>query len=384
MKLRIVFSRKLILIIFTCLFLFSNIILVNSATTKIKFTIYEIGSIKTNGEAMNVVVEDEIAFVLDTADNNPEGVVIINVSNPSYPVKLSSFFDGGIAYEIAIKGDYAIVADGTDGIEILNISNLKNPSKIFQYPVNNYCTDVVIIEDLLYAANWDKGLEIFNISDISNPVKINSYNSFSLNCMQLDIEGEIAVVTNHQNDYTSIIALNISNPYSPIQLANYVRSGVDFWDPVIHEGYIYVCNHGLNGGELQILDMSDPTNITQIGIFDDRANIHATTLNNSIAFLADYNLGVEIIDVSDPTNPVKIGKYFDGGHAKNLRVVNDLIFVADREDGLEILRIVITTKTADSNEITIVIITIGAIFLITQKVDWKTKCLKMRHRKLRN
>lgn len=382
MKLRIDFNRKLILIIFAYLFLFSNIVLVNSSTTKISFTIDEIGSIKTNGEAMNVVVEGDIAFVLDTTDNNPGGIIIIDVSDPNHPVKLSSFFDGGIAYEIAIKGDYAIVADGSDGIEILNISNLQNPSKIFQYSVNNFCSDVAIIDDLLFAANWDYGFEIFNISDISNPVKITHFASFGLNCMQLDIEGDIAVVTNHQNDYTSIMTLNISNPYSPQLLDNYIRSQVDLWDPVIHENYIYVGNHGLNGGELQILEISDPTNITLIGTFDNGGSIHAVALNNSIAFLADYNDGIEVIDVSDPTNPIEIGGYFDGGHAKNVRVVNDLLFVADREDGLEILRVVLTTKTVNSYEITIVIISFSAIFLISQKVDSKTKCLKKKSQKL--
>jgi len=333
-------------IIAVALIFFSlNIQLINGSRVEIQFEFTEIGSIDTNGEAMNVFLKGDIAFVLDTTDSNPGGLVIIDVSYPTNPVKLSSLFDGGSPMELVVIDDLAFIADGFDGIEIINVSDLENPEEIYQYPVNTFSSDVEVVGDLLFAANWDYGLEIFNISNPESPVKLVRYDYNYLNCVQIDIKGDLACVTDHKNDYTSIRLLNISNPSSPQQLSTHIVAETDFWDPKFYENYIFVGNHYLDGGELQILNITDPTNIEKVGEFDDEGNMHSVSFNSSFAFIADYDRGVIALDLSDPVNPNKIGRYFDGGHAKEIFVKDNLLFVADRDDGLEILQLETTTKT---------------------------------------
>ncbi|MFX1535539.1 MAG: LVIVD repeat-containing protein [Promethearchaeota archaeon] len=332
--------------------LFVSTVLVGCASTNKRMELTKISSIDTNGEAMNVLVEGDIAFVLDTTDNNPGGVVIIDVSDPTDPVKLSSFYDGGMPREITIKDDVVFVADGADGLEFLNISDLENPTEIYQYPVNQYASDVEVVDDLLYAANWNFGLEIFNISNPESPVKIYKYSSNSLNCVQVDVQGDIACVTDHKSEYTALRILNISNPSSPQLLDSYSPANVDFWDPMIYGDYLYVGNHALNGGELQIYNITDPTDMVQIGEFDDGGSIMTFNLNDTLAFVADYTDGVEVVDITDPTNPVEIGSFYDGGHAKEVVVKNNLLFVADREDGLEILQAEMITEAVPGFGIT--------------------------------
>lgn len=327
----------------TLTILFISAPLVNGYYASVKIT--EIGSIETNGEAMIVAVVENTAFVLDTTGNDPGGVMIIDITDPTSPILLSSLYDGGIPYEIAIKDDIVFVADGTDGLEILNVSDLENPFEIYQYPVNTYSSDVELVGDLLYTANWDYGLEIFNISNPESPVKICQYDEYSLNCMHVDVQGDIACVTDHRNDYTGIRILNITNPISPQLLDTYSPSSVDFWDPMIYGNYLYVGNHGLDGGELQIYNLTDPTNIVKVGEFDKRGNIHSVNFNGTLAFAADYNKGVIVLDIADPSNPIDIGGFQDGGHCKEVVVKGNLLFVADREDGLEILEVEITTET---------------------------------------
>ncbi|NPE08457.1 MAG: hypothetical protein GNW80_09285 [Asgard group archaeon] len=335
-------SQMIVVII---IFFSLNIPAINGSRINIQIDFTEIGSIDTNGETMNVFLQGDIAFVLDTTDNNPGGLVIIDVSDPTNPVKLASLFDGGSAMELVVKDDLAFVADGPDGLEIINVSDLAHPEEIYQYPVNTYSSDVEIKDDLLFVANWDYGLEIFNVTNPESPVKLVRYNYNYLNCMQLDIKGDLACVTDHRNDYTSIRLLNISNPSSPQQLSTHIVAETDFWDPKIYENYIFVGNHYLNGGEIQILNITDPTNIVKVGEFDDGGNMHSISFNSSFAFIADYNRGVIALDLSDPVIPDKIGRYFDGGHAKKIFVKDNLLFVADREDGLEILQIETTTRT---------------------------------------
>ena len=354
-------SCQKILISIFILHCFFSVQLVIGTDISVKYQIEKISSIDTNGETISVIVVDDFAYTLDGADYNPGGLVIIDVSDPNDPVKISSLYDGGYPYELQIKDNYVIIADGADGLEIIDISDLYNPVEIYQYPVTTFCSDVEILDDLLYVANWDMGLEIFNISDIEHPIKVGGYNSNYLNCIQVAIEDDIAVVTDHRNDYTSLRVLNISNPISPQYIQQYVRTSMDFWDPEIHNKYLYVGNHAIDGGELQILNLTVPSEISYVNEFHDGGSIFSVYFNDSIAFISNYNKGVEIVDMANPLNPKKIGNYFDGGHAKKTFVQGDLIFVADREDGLEILRADITTKTANGINF---IITISSLIVI--------------------
>ncbi|MCY3414583.1 MAG: hypothetical protein INQ03_23240 [Candidatus Heimdallarchaeota archaeon] len=64
------------------------------------------------------VVVDGIAYVSDV-DN---GILLIDVSDPTNPILLSSYFDGGSGQDVDVQGKYIFLADRTDGLEILMYS----------------------------------------------------------------------------------------------------------------------------------------------------------------------------------------------------------------------------------------------------------------------
>ena len=299
---------------------FSSANLGFSSAVTLSYSFEKISSINTNGETVNVIIEGDTAYALDSTDNNPGGLVIIDISDLYNPTKISSYYDGGNPYELILKDNCVLIADGADGLEIINVTYLENPIEIYQYPVNNYCTDIELVGDLLYVANWDLGLEIFNVSDLENPYKIKSYNSNYLNCLQITIEGNLAVVTDHRNDYTSLVLLNITNPTSPQYITQYVKTDADFWDPILHNNYLFVGNHAINGGEMQILNVTEPSDISLVSKYDQGGSIFSITFNDSIAFISNRNKGVEVVDVSDLLNPIRIGRFDDGGEAKKITI----------------------------------------------------------------
>lgn len=370
------FQKFVIFILIITIISITNLRYCSAVTLSYSFE--KLSSISTNGETVNVIIVGDIAFALDSTDSNPGGLVIIDISDLNNPSKISSYYDGGTPFELVFKDDCVIIADGADGLEIINVTDLENPVEIYQYSVNNYCTDIELVGDLLYVANWDLGLEVFNVSDLENPYKINSYNSNNLNCLQITTDGNLAVVTDHRNDYTSLVLLNITNPVSPQYIIQYVKSDTDFWDPILHNNYLFVGNHAINGGEMQILNITVPTDISLVSKYDQGGSIFSITFNNSIAFLSNRNKGVEVVDVSDLLNPIRVGRYDDGGQAKKITIKNDLIFVADREDGLEILIAEVSTKTATGLNflITTISLSFTSTILITisgKKNDRKNK-----------
>jgi len=133
--------------------------------------------------------------------------------------------------------------------------------------------------------------------------------------------------------------LNISDPSHPFEIGNHYLPDVDYWNPLLVENYVYVGNHAINGGGLHILDVSSPTDFSQVGLYHGGGSIFAAFIKDERAYLADYEKGLIILDVSDKSNPIKIAQFFDGGHAYDIFIEDNIAYVADSEHGLEIIEI---------------------------------------------
>src|SRR5688572_22421285 len=68
-----------------------------------------VGGYDTSGEANDVAVSGNYAYVAD----RPDGLQVIDMSNPASPQRVGGYDTSGIAYGVAVSGNYAYVADGT-------------------------------------------------------------------------------------------------------------------------------------------------------------------------------------------------------------------------------------------------------------------------------
>jgi len=300
---------------------------------------FELGQIYTGGEARDVKIEGDIAYVVDTGgENSPGGLVIIDVSNPYHPSILGSYYQSGLPFKVDVAGDIAVLANILVGVEIVNISDLTNPVKIDQYTGSGEALDAQIVGEIAYIADWSRGLVLLNISDPSN---VNEISRFSITgaCTQLHVVNDIAYITDHHTSYTAIRLIDVSNPHSIFQVGYYAIDDVDFWNPFVYDNVIYVANHGISGGEFYFLDASNYSQITTIRQFNDEGFINAAFINNSIGYFAGYESGLFLVDLTTLSNPRVIGRHFDGGHSIEVIAVGDIAYVADREDGLEIIKI---------------------------------------------
>ena len=66
----------------------------------------------------------ETAYVNGTiayAADYQKGLIVVDVSDPSNPIKIAQYFDGGHAYDVEVINKIAYVADRDDGLEIIEI-----------------------------------------------------------------------------------------------------------------------------------------------------------------------------------------------------------------------------------------------------------------------
>lgn len=313
-----------------------TIIILNSQENVGSFT--EIGQIDTNGETMNVQIREDIAYVIDTQDDNPGGLMLIDISNPETPTLLGSYSNEGMIWDFELQGDFAYLANSIDGLEIVNISNPSSINRIGHYLPGHLIHDVAIQGDLAYVAVWELGFEILNISNPATPTRISS-KSLTGASINIFLKDDLLYVTDHLNDYTNIEIYNVSMPTAPAKLGEFILEEHDFFFPIVHGDYLYVADHGPSGN-LVILNISDPTNIAEVGRIDAKSDRYANRMyvKDNKLYMTHYTKGLLVVDVTDPTDPKILNTYFNGGAGYDVDIDGDYIYFAARHGGLQILQ----------------------------------------------
>jgi hypothetical protein len=77
-----------------------------------------VGALDTPGSASDVDVVGDLAYVASA--NYPNGLRVIDVSNPALPVEIGALVTSGQAYDVEVVGDLAYVASGSSGLHIID------------------------------------------------------------------------------------------------------------------------------------------------------------------------------------------------------------------------------------------------------------------------
>lgn len=318
-----------------------------------------LGTLETQGKAQAVRTSGNYAYVIDEEN----GLLVINVSNPSTPVvtdtislgsypllysafdrmkvvgnylyvakyyglKIFSIFNPAVPVardsiffnswqmdnveDFEVYGNYAYISQNSDsGIFIIDVSN---PDSIFRvssiYP-DAHTYGIEIKDTVLYAAvGYPHGLKTINITDPLNPVVLGYYDAGSYLFYDVKVVDTLAFCYKHGG---KMIILNVKNPVAIDSVAQPLSYGGG-------EGTIDIFNNlmlmtsdfsSVTGyiSTLHFLNISDKlTPLEYSSISNDRGPIgNIAVYGNKLAIL---NVGELLIhDISDPINPVFLGKY---------------------------------------------------------------------------
>jgi hypothetical protein len=106
-----------------------------------------------------------------------------------------------------------------------------------------------------------------------------------------------------------VVIADLTDPLDPVELGKYEFAFASAIDAV---GSIVYAGKSTDGGELRILDASNPAQITQLGTLP-ASKIRGLVARGTRVFLADELVfdtgGLRIIDASTPSAPVQLGQY---------------------------------------------------------------------------
>jgi hypothetical protein len=197
----------------------------------------------------------------------------------------SIYLSQGSAYDVAVSGKYAYVADGVGGLQVLDISNLAAPTLVGMLDTQN-ALGIGISGSYTYIADVDT----VRIVDISNPA-------------------------------SPIIVRNVDNPDQSLAVA-------------ISGTYVYVATATAG---IQVIDTSNPSTATIVASIDTPGRAQDIVISGSHAYVADGSSGLQVIDISNPLSPAIVGNVDTPGSGAKVAVSGPYAYVADGIGGLVVI-----------------------------------------------
>ncbi len=222
-----------------------------------------------------------------------------------------------------------LYAGGAGGVIILDISDRSHPVHLSSIPFE-MVLDVHASGNMLVVSAHEQGVALVDVSDPSSPVVLSIYQ------LPYDNAG-IHVAYLYGNTvffaerYIGLFSLDVSDPYNPVLLDTLEMGTVQS---------IYVRNDTVflagGGSDLKIIDASDPDNLTLVsehtsGFFSWAIDLAVV---GDTVYLADYGEGLRVVDISDPTNPVDVDSLDTPDDARRVALSSGLVYVGMYNDSI--------------------------------------------------
>ncbi len=317
---------------------------------------------RPNGVTIVEIGDSTYALV---ADNSGDGIQIINISNPAYPMATSSISNDDTGFTLDGPRDiithtvgaitYAIVTtDISDGVQIINISNPANPTAVSSITDGSTFNELDGANEIatvqiggvtyaLVASTIDDGVQIINLSDPAAPTAasiVTNTDEFSIldgasGITTVEIDSiPYAIITSIVDDGVHII--NISTPTAPAAVLSIPDDTITFDTldgPIdvttVKIGsvtYALVASAAAAGDGVQIIDITDPAAPTVVssisdgdtdgsgGTFDEldgaRSIVTVEIGGMTYALVASIrDNGVQVINISDPAAPIDTNSF---------------------------------------------------------------------------
>lgn len=209
-----------------------------------------VGGITTDGTAQGLQVVGDLAYVADGA----AGLQVFDVSTPSAPVRLGGHDTPGNAANVRVTGTLAHVADGPGGVQIFNVANASSPSPLGQHYLDSSTIDLAVVGSLVHSVRFLASMETIDANDPTKPKRL-GHLPFDWAMFRtpsaVQVSGNVAFVAGVG---ASLLAVDVTYPSGPSYLTQAsVNSDTDGRDLHVVGATAYV----VGGERLDAFDVSE-------------------------------------------------------------------------------------------------------------------------------
>jgi hypothetical protein len=218
------------------------------------------------------------------------------------------------ARNVFILEDMAYLANAEDGLIILDVSDPSNPQEVGSYPLEN-TQSVIVVNNIAYVieqgqvqdsrALSDK-LVLIDVKTPSIPRILGEYSPESgfthQELSNLAVSNQVAYLTLSDR----FIAVDVSVPSQPVTIGEFsFSSNISSPGVAVSEGIAY-----LQANQLHVVDVRNPAEAIEIGGFDTGWGA-SIVVDGRTVYLSSWSEGLIILDISDPAKPIKLGQYLE-------------------------------------------------------------------------
>jgi hypothetical protein len=293
----------------------------------------------------SIKVVGDYAYIVDITAH---GLATYDISDPANPKRTALFNVEDVQGEypdlysfasVRQCGGFLCLAGGGSGLVLLNLDDPSKPAFAGRYDTG-YATGLVQIDNLVYLVDSTEGVYVL---DASNPGAIKQVGMLPISLGDWEISitevYEMPVAAYAQRLYIAdqswgITIIDAMDSGNIKRIGHYMTPAPEvLFDITIMGDYAYII--GKDSG-FRILDISDPSKITEVAYDDSRKNVYtqsptALIVEDHYAYISDSNYPFHIYDISNPSKPVQVGAVFDDAAsdgAFDIAKAGDYIFLS--------------------------------------------------------
>jgi hypothetical protein len=246
----------------------------------------EISRVKVDARTVNdvkVSKDGRICIISrEGASNRKNGMILLDVTNPRSPKRLSTFTEnltGGV-HNLFIDKGYAYALSAGRRYDVIDIKDPEAPFRVASYEVNtpsHSIHDVWVQDGIAYSSNWRNGLHLVDVGNgikggsPTNPVKIASYTYPS---------GRNHAAFPYKSKSTGKFYVIAGDEAFPFGLSTREK-------PTYPRGWFHF---------VDFTDLDNPREVARYQV--PEAGTHNLWVEGDILYGAYYNAGIRIVDIS--------------------------------------------------------------------------------------
>ena len=196
----------------------------------------------------------------------------------------------GTANDIALSGDYALVANSANSVDIVSVADPTSPAIVGNFVTNGFVTAVGARGDYGYAVTFNSP-PTFYVFSLANPLQPQLVGSTTPalaagNIDSLAISGSHAYLSHRDGSGTGhgLVIIDISNPAAPV-LRNTGSLGFDARTVQVVGDYALVAP--LSGATFRVFDVSNKVSPQLVGAISQQGT--SIRASGNYAFVANFS-----------------------------------------------------------------------------------------------
>jgi hypothetical protein len=275
------------------------------------------------GPVAAVSVRDGYAYI-----GSGTAVVVVDVSDPTRPVRVGLADTPDYVQDVTIEGSYAYVADGWAGLRIVDISNPSAPVEVGFYDTSGYSVGVAVTGRHAYVADYTEGLVVLDISNPQAPTEVGRYRF--LEPVAISVVGSYAYTA---DGYGGPHILDVSDPSAPVVVGSAAIPD-NARDLAVVGRYASLAAQQAG---LRVVDVSSPFAPREVGSIEwpEGGFAGGVAVSGGYACLGCFDR-FRVVDVSEPSVPVEVGSVATPSFSAAVTAAAGYVFLSNGGAGLSI------------------------------------------------